>query len=332
MSRVSAIIPVWNSRELLATLLGHLRRQTHPIAEVIVVDNGSTDGCAELAAERGARVIPMGRNRGFAYAVNRGIEACRTEYLAILNADVEPARDWLAFLMRAAAEHGVWFATGKILQAGDRRRIDGTWDALCRGACAWRIGSGRMDGPSFSRRREICFAPLTAAVFRADLFRRTGLLDEMFESYLEDIELGLRCACLDCRGLYVPEALAWHAGSTALGTWSPEIVRLMARNQMLLVARHYSRAALIRCGWSILAAQGLWGLVALRHGSFLPFLRGKISGLQLFRRARVHEKFPAGKLISILSASEREIHDIQRATGFDLYWRLYFALTSTGSN
>ena len=70
---ISAIVPVWNGRDLLARLLDTLEAQTRPAAELLVVDNGSTDGAPELARARGARVIAMGRNAGFAAAVNRGI-------------------------------------------------------------------------------------------------------------------------------------------------------------------------------------------------------------------------------------------------------------------
>src|SRR5215469_18140499 len=95
---ITAIVPVWNGRELLARLLDSLDRQTEAPSEVLVVDNGSTDGAPELARERGARVISMGRNAGFAAAVNRGIRESRTEWVAVLNSDVELSPDYLAIL------------------------------------------------------------------------------------------------------------------------------------------------------------------------------------------------------------------------------------------
>ena len=59
---ISAIVPVWNGRELLERLLASLAAQTEPAAELLVVDNGSRDGAPDLARRRGARVISMGRN------------------------------------------------------------------------------------------------------------------------------------------------------------------------------------------------------------------------------------------------------------------------------
>src|SRR4029079_13571208 len=131
---------------------------------------------------------------------------------------------------------------------------------ISRAACALRVGQGRADSPEFSRPRSIAIAPATAVLFRAELFRRVGLFDTDFESYLEDVDFGLRCAIQGLAGVYVPEAVATHQGSASLGPWSPEMVRLIARNQLLLVAKH---GLWRRYWWPILIGQSLWGLLAL---------------------------------------------------------------------
>jgi GT2 family glycosyltransferase len=277
----------------------------------------------------------MGSNTGFSRAVNRGIQECATAWLAIINSDVELMPDWLERLVEAARLPGVWFAAGKVLSASQREIIDGTYDALCRGGCAWRLGHGRPDGPEFSVARAIWFATGTASLFRTELFRRVGILDDGFESYLEDVEFGLRCACLDYPGRYVPEAIAYHVGSAALGRWHSATVRRISRNQVFLVAKYYRAGLLFRLGWPILVAQTLWGLVALRHGAFGAFLRGKLDGLVSFRTVRRGaSRLPveSDRLWRVLRESEEEIRCLQRSTGFDWYWRMYFALTSGGAD
>jgi GT2 family glycosyltransferase len=315
MNELVAIVPVWNGREMLERLLVSLEAQTHPPSELLIVDNGSTDGAPVLALQRGARVIAMGQNAGFATAVNRGIHACTAEWIAVLNSDVELAPDYLATLRAAAAP----FATGKILMAGDHKRIDGTFDVVCRGAAAWRVGYGRADGPIFGERRQIWSVPWTAPLFRRDVFDRVGLLDERFGSYYEDVDFGVRCASHGIAGLYIPEAIAWHRGSAALGRWHPEVVRLTARNQCYLAALHYSRTDI----WPILVAQGLWGLVALRHGAGCAWLRGKLEGL---RQASAFRQKCRPPLENLLRENERTIYKVQEATGFDRFWRIYFML------
>ena len=320
---LSAIVPVWNGRDLLEKLLATLEVQTRRPDELLVVDNGSTDGAAELARERGARVISMGRNAGFAAAVNRGIRESRGEWVAVLNSDVELSPDYFATLAAADA----WFATGKILRAGAAApTIDGTYDLLCRGGCAWRAGSGRPDGPLFSSARRIWSPPWTAVLFRTELFRRVGYLEESFESYLEDVDFGLRCSAAGIEGLYEPSAVAWHRGSATLGPWHSETVRRIARNQVLLLARHYSGDVLRRCGWHIAVAQILWGLVALRHGAGLAWLRGKWQGLRRFGALRGKYGPLDTGLTQLLRTNEHTIREL--AGGRDLYWRIYFWLTS----
>jgi len=323
VTRVAVIIPTWNRSALLAQVLGDLGRQTYPVERVVVLDNGSTDDSVAVARRAGAEVIELGANRGFAAAVNRGIrEVDAADWIAILNNDVTLEPDWLAQLMRQVGD--AWFATGKLLNAAARERIDGSFDAVCRGACAWRCGHGLLDSETWNQPRSIQLAPFTAAVFRADLFSRVGLLDERFESYLEDVDFGLRCALQGLGGLYVPEAVAYHTGSATLGRWHSDTVRKLARNQVLLVAKHYPPDWVKRYGWQVLVAQTLWGLVALRHGAFLAYVSGKIEGVRGFPSVQRHysASFPP-----ILEQSEAQIRELQGLTGFDLYWRLYFALT-----
>jgi GT2 family glycosyltransferase len=348
VDRVSIVIPNWNGSPRLPKLFDSLARQSYPIHRIVVIDNGSTDDSAALTTRAGASLIELGTNTGFSHAVNCGVRAAvncgvqaavncgvqaavncgvraaDAEWIGILNNDVWPEPDWLENLMQAVKTSNAGFATGKLLDAARPDRLDGAFDAICRGACAWRCGHGRADSQLWNQPREIRFAPLTAALFRSDLFTQVGLLDETLESYLEDIDFGIRCATAGFAGLYVPQAVAYHQGSATLGSWHPDTVRKIARNQLLLVAKHYPCKWILRYGWPIFVAQALWGITALRHGRFIAYLAGKLDGLRLFRqnRGKSSSSFP-----TILAQSEQEIRELQRLTGFDLYWKLYFALT-----
>jgi GT2 family glycosyltransferase len=279
-----------------------------------------------MAERAGARVVRLGRNLGFAAAVNRGIEAARNEstradWIAILNNDVTLAPDWLATLLAAAEEEGAWFATGKTLMGADPSRIDGTFDAISRGACACRCGSGSADGPVWNQPRRIRMAPMTAALFQRRLFVEVGSLDEQFESYLEDVDFGMRCAIHDRWGVYVPTAIAHHQGSSTWGQWNKYSVRLIARNQILLTAKYFSGFP----RWPIVAGQLLWGIVALCHGCAGAYLQGKMAGMRV-ARTLPQQKPASGNIEAFVRESEQTILEIQRQTGFDRYWRAYFWL------
>jgi GT2 family glycosyltransferase len=324
--RVTVVIPHWNRRELLARLLEKLSLQTEPLAQILVVDNGSTDGSAEAAEAAGARVIRLKRNEGFAHAVNLGIVATRTEWVAVINNDVEPEPEWLQRLLDAAVEANAWFATGKICRYSSPDTIDGTFDLISRGACAWRAGEGKRDGAEWSKPRRIRITPFTAAVFRCELFAELGGLDEEFGSYLEDVDFGIRCAMAGREGVYVPEARALHQASATLGSWTPEMVRFVSRNQLLLVGKHYPKNWFRQYGRQVVWGQLLYGLMAFSRGCGTAFFSGKREAWKKLNQVQVLEleRPNAEALEKFLGESEAEILRLQEISGFDRYWRWYF--------
>jgi GT2 family glycosyltransferase len=323
--KVAAVVPHWNRRDLLQTLLANLAQQTRAFDEIIVVDNGSADDSAAVGERAGAKVVRLERNLGFAAAVNRGIRTASADWIAILNNDVTLAPDWLSTLLSAlekdAEKEPAWFATGKTLMAADPSRVDGAFDAISQGACACRCGSGKPDGPFWNQPRRIRMAPMTAGLFQRRLFEEIGYLDESFESYLEDVDFGIRCAIAGRWGVYVPAAIAYHQGSSTWGQWNKYSVRLIARNQVLLTAKYLGGLS----RWPIVAGQLLWGLLALRHGCAGAYLQGKMAGMRVARTLR--ERRPASENIqAFVRESEQTILEVQRQTGFDRYWRAYFWL------
>lgn len=317
---ITVVVPHWNRAELLERLLGTLRGQSLAARRVIVVDGASTDGSAERAEALGADVVRLKENRGFAYAVNRGVEEARTEWVAVVNNDVELEAGCLQALGEEAERAEAWFAGPRLVKRGEEERLDGCWDLLARSGCAWRAGHGAEGGGAFGVGREIRFVPLTAALVRRELFERVGPLDERFGSYLEDVEFGLRCALQGLRGVYVARAEARHEGSATLGAWSPRMVELMARNQVWLAAKHFPA----RYWWPMVVGQGLWGAVALRHGAGWAWLKGKAAGVRGWSAMRGEAR---AELDELLRGCEREIGELQRETLNERYWRTYLALT-----
>ena len=104
---VSLLLVNWNGGEVLPRCLDSLAAQTFLDFEIILVDNGSTDGSVESAKARwpGMEVFRQGENTGFAAANNLGARHARGRWLALLNTDAFPAPDWLATLLHAAHEH-----------------------------------------------------------------------------------------------------------------------------------------------------------------------------------------------------------------------------------
>ncbi len=318
---VTAVVPTWDRADLLSRLLDGLRLQTYPLERVIVVDNGSADASVEIAEAAGALTVRLPRNLGFAAAVNHGLALASSDWVAVLNNDVELPREWISTIVGVAHAKNAGFATGKLLDAGNPNAIDGTYDLLSRAGTAWRVGNQRPDGPEWSAPLRIQFAPFTAVLLQRSAIAEIGGLDERFESYLEDVDWCLRCAARGTTGWYVPAAVALHAGSATLGAWRKGTVRLIARNQMLLYCKH------LRFGnpGPALVGQLLWLLLAFRRGAGMAALRGKIEGLRHYAAwSRDRSGYEAVRMA--VEESERTIRQIQSQAGFDTYWRWYFRL------
>lgn len=329
---VSFIIPHRNRCDLLEPLLSSIGRQRISFkgeTEVIVVDNGSQDGSPRVAHELGANVISLLRNEGVSRALNRGIQSARGEYIVLLNNDVEISPDWLQRLFADLDATQAWFATGKLLNFSERRRIDGTGDAVCRGGTAWRLGHGKDDGPLFAFPRDTYFPSATATLFRRSFFDKVGLYEEAFFAYLEDVDLGFRAAIEDTPGRYVPEAVAYHCSGETTGRWSAQMVEWLTCHQLLLLAKFYPASLLAKFAWQIIVAQSLWAVLAFSRGRALGWLRGLGCGLRRFaalRRSSQSLRAHASRLAGVLTSTESEIAHIQQQTEWDTYWRWYFKL------
>lgn len=323
---VIVVIPNFNGARLLGACVGSALAQTLPPSEVLVVDDGSTDDSPELAISLGARVLALGRNQGFAHAVNAGVLDASAEWVAIVNSDVTLAPDWIARSLSAAHAAHAEYAAGPITRHDDPGVLDGGYDLLSRAACPWRAGSGFS--VATLRAPDSSWLPsLTALLIRRQTFIDAGLLDETFGSYLEDVDFALRLERLEVHGVFLPDARAAHRGGATFGAWSSRATRLQSRNQALLVARHYPEGWAGEYGRAVFAGQLLWGALALRHGVAGAWLLGKLDALRSWRRLRractPHE---AERLAANFAAWERAILDWQGNPPRDTFWRWYFRL------
>ena len=115
------------------------------------------------------------------------------------------------------------------------------------------------------------------------------------------------------------------------GAWTPEMVRLMSRNQLLLVAKHYPENWFRPYGRPVVWGQLLYGLMAISRGCGTAFCRGKREALRKFKELQALERPDPAVLANLLRESEAEILRLQAAVGFDRYWRWYFKLVGKGT-
>ncbi len=265
---ISVVVVNWNRCELLRACLSSLARQSCRAAEIIVVDNGSTDGSAEMAErEFGALVIRNPKNRGFCAANNQGIRAAHGEWIALLNNDAEAEPGWLGALARVfEGRPEVGMAACKILVHEDPRRIDKAGHLIWPDGQNRGRGTGALDCGQFDRLEEALWPDGCAAMYRKSMLEEIGGFDEDFFAYGDDAELGLRARLAGWKCLYVPDAVVRHHRGATLGLDSARRLELIERNRVLLAAKLFPWRLLWLNGAYYLArvAAGVW---TSRNGS-----------------------------------------------------------------
>jgi hypothetical protein len=239
---VSVIIPNWNGKHFLKTCLDSLNTQTFRDIEIIIVDNGSTDGSVRFLNENypEVRIVEFAENRGFSAAVNTGIREAGGEYIALLNNDTEVDSRWLEELVNALERHPeAGFCASKMLNYYRRNIIDTTGDGFSRYGLAFKRGGRKEDGLEYGREEHLFGACAGAAIYRRELFDEIGLFDEDFFAYLEDVDISFRAQLKGFRCLYVPTAVVYHMmGGTSGGKgYSPKRMAGKVVNKLFVLIK-----------------------------------------------------------------------------------------------
>ncbi len=277
MSRVTVVIPTWNGRELVDAALASLGEQRFRDFEVVVIDNGSTDGTAEhlRAAQPEVEVVALSENRGFAGAVNAGIGRARGEYVALLNNDMELDPGWLAELVAALdADPRAGSAASKLRMLREPGVLDGAGDIVTWYGATWRRGHGETDRGQYDEPGVVVSPCAGAALYRRRALDEVGPFDERFFAYLEDADWGLRAQLAGRPCVWVPGAVAYHLGGATSRRMGDLETELIARNTLALVLKSFPAARLVVWAPLIVAYQAFVLAQALRRGSWGAVLRG----------------------------------------------------------
>ena len=320
-SDVAVLVINWNRKELLRACLNSLARQSHGSFEVVVVDNGSTDGSAALI-EQIAKTYPVplhlivnSTNLGFCTANNQGILATDGELVALLNNDAEAEPGWLKALERVIrGQEDVGMAASKVLVWEDPAQIDKCGHLIYPDGQNRGRGSGQADQGQFDRTEEVLWPDGCAAMYRRAMLEDVGGFDEDFFAYADDAELGLRARWAGWRCLYTPDAVVRHHRGATLGLGSARRLTLIERNRVLLAVKLFPWSLLWANGAFLLAriVAGMWAAVRnrgeMRH---YPGMGGKFSAaLALLRgTAEAVPRIPA------MLRKRRALREKRRMTG-----------------
>jgi GT2 family glycosyltransferase len=280
----SVIVPSLNGAHLLPDCLDSLLGQSHVNLEVIVADGASTDATQPLLERRypSVQLLRLRRNRGFAGNVNAGLRAARGEVLCLLNNDAQADPDWVSTCVESllgGGQPGIGSVASKVLFA-DRRTINSAGDVVGRDGGARQRGAGQLDGPMWNAPGPVFGAMGGAAAYRRAMLADVGFLDEVFFTYLEDVDLAFRAQLRGWGCWYEPRARVYHRGSATGGGTLASFYN--GRNLIRLVAKDFPTGLVVPSLQGILgyqARRAAQALAAWRGAAARATLRGQIVGL-----------------------------------------------------
>jgi hypothetical protein len=250
-AKVSVVILNWNGLALLKEFLPRVMDNTNlDIANVIVADNGSTDGSLDYLHWLGIETIEFSENHGFAQGYNLALERITTPYTVLLNSDVAPAAGWIDTLVEYMDAHPeVGACQPKLLSWHYPERFEyagasgGFLDRHGYPYCRGRIfGDVETDTGQYDEPMEIDWASGAALMVRTKLYAEAGGLDASFFAHMEEIDLCWRMRLMGWKLMAVPQAAVYHLGGGSLPMGNPRKTYLNFRNNLLLLHKNLPAA------------------------------------------------------------------------------------------
>ncbi|MBE6320969.1 MAG: glycosyltransferase family 2 protein [Bacteroidales bacterium] len=257
MLECSVIILNWNGEAMLRRFLPIVIAHTQLNGvEVVVADNGSTDGSLAYLRTQSVRIIDLGYNYGFAEGYNRAIAQVDSKYVVLLNSDVEVTPNWLDTLLNYARAHEEvavlqpkvlsWHSKQDMLQGKTEKvrfehagAAGGMIDCLgypyCRGRLLTYL---EEDEGQYDAVAPIFWASGACFFINREVYLKEGGLDAVFFAHQEEIDL---CWRLHCRGyqiMAVPQSVVYHVGGATLEYESPRKTFLNFRNNLLMLYKN----------------------------------------------------------------------------------------------
>lgn len=247
--KVIIIVLTWNRLSDTMECLESVKKLAYPNYEIMVIDNGSTDGSAEAIATRHPEItlIKNESNLGYAAGNNRGIEkALRMgcDYVFLLNNDTTIDAACLDELVNSAESDSRIGAAGPKIYLHQKPSL--IWyaggDICFREAISVTRGWFMRDRPSYNRPGEVSFITGCAMLVKRNAIEKVGSLDPEYGSYLEDTDWCWRMSQKGFKLVYVPAAKVYHKVSQSFGStpYNEKSMYLMARNAVLFVKKYGS--------------------------------------------------------------------------------------------
>jgi len=245
---VSIVVLSYNGKHHLKTCLDSLLRTKYPNFEIILVDNGSTDGSVEFVQQNYpmVKIVRLSKNIYATGGFMAGAIVARGRYVALLNNDIEVDENWLMPLIEVL-ERMPWVvaADAKYRNFYDRTRFD---DVAAAGRWIDYFGNNYTRGIreiDYGQYDKLVYEFGVSTIFRRDIFFKVGGFDTSFLFGYEDIDLGWRLYLTGYKVVYVPQSIIYHKGGGSsrekegAPRAKPEFYYLIKRNRLIMLIKNY---------------------------------------------------------------------------------------------
>lgn len=225
--RVAVVAVTYSPGESLSAFLDSLASATHQPLDIVLADNGSTDGSVETAAQRpDVRLVHTGGNVGYGRAANLGVRETTAEFVVVANPDVSWEPGALDELLAAAKRWPKGAAFGPLIHTPDgavypsARALPSLGRGIGHALCGWWWPSNpwtaayRVEREA-PRERTAGWLSGSCLLLRRDAFDEVGGFDPGYFMYFEDLDLGDRLGRAGWQNVYVPSAVVCHSGGHA---------------------------------------------------------------------------------------------------------------------
>jgi hypothetical protein len=250
---VSVVVLNWNGKHFLKDCLETLLKQDYPKFEVIVSDNGSSDGSQEFVRKNfpSVKVVENKKNLGFSGGNNAGIRVAKGEYVLLLNNDmIFHKKDCIRELVKAAeSDKRIGIVGGMFLWAKEPKRIQNVYGAsipkvfpelslekLCN------FAFGTPDAPYEEDRgqyRKLIDIDAVNGLVKREVFKKVGLYDEKFFFTYDDADFCYRAKQAGYRVVTNPKAKMWHVGAGTVSATTPFYIYHSYRGKMRFGLKHF---------------------------------------------------------------------------------------------
>ena len=284
-AKVTVVIPNYNGLKFMDPCFKALNLQLCRDFDILVVDNGSTDGSVEWLKEHEIPSIFLEKNTGFSGAVNVGIKASKTPYVILLNNDTEPDCHYIGEMIKAIERSPEIFSvSSKMIQLYDHSKMDDAGDMYTLLGWAFQRGVGRP-ATGYNRSCSVFSACAGAAIYRREVFETIGYFDEMHFAYLEDMDVGYRARIHGYENWYAPKAKVYHVGSGTSGSrYNQFKIRYSSRNNIYLIYKNMPFLQIILNLPFFIVGFGAKILFFTSKGFGREYLAGIKNGFQISRK------------------------------------------------